>query len=104
MFAQAQQKEHFLKPPVATPQPYAQTPTFAKTPAVPPSVPKFPALLTPSPSATSFGSGETEFGRAKRTPKANQMYNNPTEFVTGNEKLPPPEKLKVRVNPRHPFL
>jgi len=37
-----------------------------------------------------------EFGRAKRTPKANPTYNNPTEFVTGNEKLPPPEKLKPK--------
>uniref|UniRef100_A0A7S0WMB4 Bromodomain-containing protein n=1 Tax=Pyramimonas obovata TaxID=1411642 RepID=A0A7S0WMB4_9CHLO len=99
---EAQQKESNLKPPIppvaATPQaqtPYTQTPSAAKTPAVPPSVPKFPPLLTPSPSAMSFPDS-AEFGRAKRTPKANQMYNNPTEFVTGNEKLPPPEKLKPK--------
>ena len=65
---------------------------------MPPSVPKFPPLLTPSPSASSLPDS-AEFGRAKRTPKANPTYNNPTEFVTGNEKLPPPEKLKVCLNP-----
>ncbi|KAJ7558961.1 hypothetical protein O6H91_04G063400 [Diphasiastrum complanatum] len=35
-------------------------------------------------------------GKEKRTPKANQMYLN-SEFLSGKERMPPPEKLKPKV-------
>ncbi|KAL3678133.1 hypothetical protein R1sor_021089 [Riccia sorocarpa] len=34
-------------------------------------------------------------GKEKRTPKANQLYLN-SEFVSGKDKMPPPEKLKSK--------
>ncbi|CAM6090281.1 unnamed protein product [Calypogeia fissa] len=34
-------------------------------------------------------------GKEKRTPKANQLYLN-SEFVSGKDKMPPPEKLKPK--------
>ncbi|CAK9191048.1 unnamed protein product [Sphagnum troendelagicum] len=38
---------------------------------------------------------EVTSGKEKRTPKANQLYLN-SEFVSGKDRMPPPEKLKPK--------
>lgn len=50
-----------------------------------------PSLLIPELNFDSVNS----VGRDKRTPKANQLYAS-SEFLSGKDKLPPPEKHKSR--------